>query len=140
MLLFTGLPGFFLFAGHTLPWSFAAIAFWGLLAWWSLRKADLGPLADGAIVIRGFGAGLLLLIGLALPFLTRSWPDPVSTVAWFAPPTLLAALAITAARDHASHGRRLVALLVPVVALQLQLMLLGLLMFMGHVFSGGSPI
>ena len=140
MLLFTGLPGFFLFAGHTLPWSFAAIAFWGLLAWWSLRKADLGPLADGAIVIRGFGAGLLLLIGLALPFLTRSWPDPVSTLAWFAPPTLLAALAITTARDHARHGRRLVAWLVPVVALQLQLMLLGLLMFMGHVFSGGSPI
>ncbi|MNE66689.1 hypothetical protein D3C80_1622530 [compost metagenome] len=140
MLLFTGLPGFLFFAGHSLPWSLVAIALWSLLAWLGLRKTDLGPLSDGAVVIRGFGAGLLLLVGFALPFLTRSWLDPVSTLAWFAPPTLLAALAVTAAHDHAHHGRRLIALLVPSLAYQLQLMLLGLLMFMGHVFSGGSPI
>lgn len=140
MLFFAGLPGFLLAASHSLPWSLVAIAFWGLLAWQGLKRIALGPLADGAVVIRGLSAGLLLIAGLLLPLLTRSWPEPVATFAWFAPPTLLTALAVAAARDHVRCGRGLMAWVVAAVVLQLQLMLLGLLMFMGHVFTGGSPI
>ncbi|WP_427791479.1 hypothetical protein [Brevundimonas diminuta] len=140
MILFTGLPGFFFAAFQSLPWSLVAIAFWSVLAWQGLKRTRLGPLTEGELVIRGIGAGLLLITGLTLPFLTRSWPDAASTFLWFAPPTLLIGLAVTAAKDHTQHGRRLIAWLIPIALLQLQLMLLSLLMYIGDVFTGGSPI
>ena len=140
MLLFLGLPGFLFFAWLSLPWSLLAIAFWGALVWLGLRKIKLGPLADGAFVIRGFAVVALLAIGTAIPFLTRSGPDSVAAFAWFAVPVLLSGLAIAACRDHAKNGRHFIAAAAPVVALQVQLMIHGALLWIGHIFSGGSPI
>jgi len=140
MLLFTGLPGFFLFALHSLPWSLLAIGAWSLVSWQVLRKIDLGPLADGAFVLRGCGVAALLLVGIAIPLLTRSWPAPAAAFAWFGIPVLLAAFAIAACREHARRGRRLIAIAVPAIALQIQLMIHGALLWIGHIFSGGSPI
>ena len=140
MLLFSGLPGFLFFAWLSLPWSLLAIAFWGVLVWLGLRKIKLGPLADGAFVIRGCAVVLLLALGTAIPFVTGNGPDSVSAFAWFAVPVLLAGLAIAACRDHAKNGRHFIAVAAPVMALQVQLMIHGALLWIGHIFSGGSPI
>jgi hypothetical protein len=140
MLLFLGLPGFLLFAWLSLPWSLLAIAFWGAMVWLGLRKIELGPLTDGAFVIRGCAVAALLFFGTAIPFLTGNWPDPVAPFAWFAVPVLLTGLAISAYRDHTKSGRHFIAVAAPVVALQVQLMIHGALLWIGHIFSGGSPI
>lgn len=140
MLLFSGLPGFLFFAWLSLPWSLLAIAFWGVLVWLGLRKIKLGPLADGAIVIRGCAVALLLALGTIIPFVTGNRPDLVVAFAWFAVPVLLTGLAIAAYIDHTTHGRPFTAVAAPVVALQVQLMIHGALLWIGHIFSGGSPI
>lgn len=140
MLLFSGLPGFLFFAWLSLPWSLFAIAFWGALVWLGLRKIKLGLLADGAVVIRGCAVVLLLVLGAIVPFVSGNEPDSVAAFAWFAVPVLLASLAIAAYRDHAKNGRHSIAVAAPVVALQVQLMIHGFLLWIGHIFSGGSPI
>ena len=140
MLLFTGLPGFFLFALYSLPWSLLAIVAWSLIVWLGLQKIDLGPLADGSFVLRSGGVAALLLVGVAVPLVTRSWPDPATTFAWFGIPVLLAGFAVAAYREHARRGRRFIAMAVPAAALQIQLMIHGALLWIGHIFSGGSPI
>lgn len=140
MLLFTGLPGFFMFALHSLPWSLLAIGAWSFVTWQGLRKIDLGPLADGSFVLRGCGVAALLLVGIAIPLLTRSWPASATAFAWFGIPVLLAGFGIAAYREHARRGRRFIAIAAPAVALQIQLMIHGALLWIGHIFSGGSPI
>jgi hypothetical protein len=140
MLLFSGLPGFLFFASFSMPWSLLAIAFWGVLVWLGLRKINLGPLADGAIVIRGCAVVLLLAVGMIIPFLTNKGPGSVAAFAWFAIPVLLTGLAVAACIDHKKHGRPFTAVAAPVVALQVQLMIHGFLLWIGHIFSGGSPI
>lgn len=140
MLLFSGLPGFLFLACLSLPWSLLAIAFWGVLVWLAFRNITLGPLADAAIVLRGCAVVLLLTFGTIIPFVVKNGPDPLTVFAWFAVPVLLTGLAVAAYTDHGKHGRHFIAVAAPVVALQVQLMIHGALLWIGHIFSGGSPI
>ena len=50
------------------------------------------------------------------------------------------ALAIFGSREHAHHGRGVIAILVPLAAFQIQLMIYGAMLFIAHIFNGGSPI
>ena len=140
MLLIFGIPGFLQFALVSMPWSALALAIWGIMIWRLLRRKPDGEPELGAFAARGCAAVPLLLSGALIPWLTALWPAPLAALLFWAAPALLAALAVSGSREHAYYGRGAVSILAPLAAFQVQLMVHGALLFIGHILNGGSPI
>ena len=140
MLLILGIPGFLQAAWVSLPWSGLALAVWGVILWRLTAQTRGKTPEQGAFAARGCAVAPLLVSGLFISWLTARWPDPLSALLFWAPPALLLALAIFGSREHAHHGRGGIAIFVPLAAFQIQLMIYGALLFIGHIFNGGSPI
>lgn len=140
MLLVLGLPGFVQYALLTLPWSALALSLWGVAVWRLVGKRPPGPPEAGAGAVRGCAAPLLLGTGVLVPWLTAFWHPAASALVFWAVPGLLVAMALMARREHLARGRGLLASVAPLVAFQVQLMVYGVLLWVGHILNGGSPI
>jgi cyanate permease len=83
---------------------------------------------------------ILLFAALFVTWLSYRWHAFPSALLFWAGPALLAAIAVWAGREHAFHGRRRVAIFVPLLAYQIQLMIYGMLYSIGSIMAGSSPI
>ena len=140
LVLALGLPGFALLAWLTLPWSGLALAAWGLALWLLLRRRRTEPPEPGASVARAIAVVILLFAAVFVTWLSYRWHALPSALLFWAGPALLAAIAVWAGREHAFHGRRRVAIFVPLLAYQIQLMIYGMLYSIGSIMAGSSPI
>jgi hypothetical protein len=139
LILASGLPGFLLFFVHLLPWSAIAVGVWAAVAALLARIGRRAPPEPMPVAAWGCLSIPLMAVAAAAPF-AEPWHPALAALAFWAPPTLLGAIALTVGVQVWRTGRRTRAALIVPLVYQFQLMFCGGLFALARLFSGGSPI